>query len=74
VTGKVTTTPQRPQKPHKWRKARDASCCIQCAKAFRRGDMVFDDIAVNIHVGCIESYVRTLKRLELLRIAKIKEE
>jgi len=50
-------------KAHKWNKKKDAARCIECDVAFKKGDMVYDDVAVNIHVGCLDSYAKTLREL-----------
>jgi hypothetical protein len=67
MIGKVVikTVPQKVQKPHKWRKRKDAELCIECDKEFKQGDMVYDDVAVNLHAECLASYKKTLKHLGL---------
>lgn len=59
----IKTVPQKPTKPHKWRKRKDAERCIECAKEFKQGDMVYDDCAVNFHVECLKEYQKTAKYL-----------
>lgn len=54
------------QKPRKWKPKTDARVCVECEKDFKRGDLVYQDCAVNIHSGCLKSYWMTLRKLGLL--------
>lgn len=58
--------PSVKQKPHKWNASKDATSCIACDKQFCRGDLVYDDCAVNVHVGCVELYWKQQKELGLI--------
>lgn len=44
------------QKPHRWNEKHDAELCIACSKPFRKGDLVYTDVAVNIHQHCLSKY------------------
>ena len=53
-------------KPHTWNSRKDASRCVECDVDFRRGDLVFTDIAVTIHATCLEAYRNSLIKLGIL--------
>jgi hypothetical protein len=55
-------------KPHKWNNHKDTARCIHCDVDFQAGDMVYTDVAVNVHVGCVKEYVENLKREGLRKI------
>lgn len=67
LSQKATTTLPKCQRPHKWNKAKDAPCCIACERPFKRGDSVYTDCAVNLHVECLPLYQKQLKELGLTR-------
>ena len=50
-------------RPHKWNPSKDADACVECGKPFKKGDSVFSDVAVNVHVTCVDSYRKTLTKL-----------
>jgi hypothetical protein len=52
-------------KPRKWNRKMDATRCVECGHAFRPGQLVYEDAAVNIHRTCLEAYRETMKKLGL---------
>lgn len=58
----ITTT----QKPRKWCMRKHALCCIECEKPFKHGDLVYEDVALTIHVGCLALYHASCKELGIL--------
>lgn len=52
-------------KPHKWNKKKDAQRCIACDVDFKKGDDVYEHVAVNLHVRCLKLYRKQLKELGL---------
>ncbi len=50
-------------KAHKWNKRKDAKACVECGVAFKKGDMVYDSVAINIHVECLAAYDKTMREL-----------
>lgn len=58
--------PNQQAKPRKWRPKQDPELCIECEKPFAKGDLLYEDCAVCVHVVCVEKYGESLKSLGLL--------